>query len=89
MSVDYFTPHDMTDGLAEAADFEQARGNGAGASMLKASLVVITKFSAKVAAPDPTKLYQSLTAVPTFGLSRNEILTPRLSRVKSSALKLI
>lgn len=62
MSYDDFTPHDMTDGLAEAAEFERGRGNGAGAGLFEGSLAVIAKFSAKVAAPDPTKLYQPLSA---------------------------
>lgn len=63
MSYDDFSPHDMTDGLAEAAEFERGRGNGAGASLFEGSLAVIAQFSAKVAASDPTKLYQPLTAL--------------------------
>lgn len=60
MSYDDFTPHDMTEGLAESAAFERSSGNAAGAALMEGSLAVIAKFSEKSALPDPTKLYQSL-----------------------------
>lgn len=62
MSYDDFTPHDMTAGLAESAAFEESSGNAAGEALVESSLAVIAKFSAKVAAPDATKIYQSLSA---------------------------